>query len=1247
MSTKSTFYVLLLLFLFLVGECRSRSLHYYSDSNDDISLVSDGMNDYVHEKNDQSPLLLIKQLKTTTNDSSKAAACEHMYGFLPCTNNLGGHLFQIVVYEYLLFLGERYITAGSELVFQILGPGVFGASVFEILGAFPESMILLVSGLSNSKETAQEKVFTGVGLLAGSTVFLLTILWGTCVVVGKYNFADDDSNSSDLDSSASKHGLYKKFQSYVTGYGVSTDIETSYTARIMVLSVVPLILVQVPEIFLKLSSRRRDVMLISLIVSIAFLLFYFLYQVFQPWIQKRRLEYVKLEHLMTTFLQHVEKHANGKLTTGDGTPNLPIIKKLFDKIDVDDNDSLSPSEFKELIMEIKSETRNFNKNVIIDEVIKEFDLDSDHMISKEEFVNGFTKWVVKTKNTINNEGSYSRKYLENLYQERVLEYARGKYLIQGILRHFESNGAEKLLTDEGTPNVSFITRLFEKFDLDGDNLLSHSELKEVIQDIKFGKIDLNVDDAVEDLIKELDIDGDHMINKEELIDGFTKFLDSKQLMINESNYEEPSKETDKLVHEVETSMSDHGTIKNPSTAGFKAGLLLILGIGILSLLAEPLIEVVQDFSNAANLPSFFVSFVILPLATNSRRAVSAISSARRKKSRTTSLTFSEIYGSVFMNNVLGLTALLSIVYARDLEWDFSAEVSLFILLLTLFLLAGQIQSRFITKISSSSSSSDLVSDGIDNGGKQDSFLRLNSLVSSTETCEQTYGFLPCTTTVFGNLFLIVAYGYLMFLAASFLSNGSELLLEILGPGIIGGLFLPVLGALPDAMLILVSGLSGSKETAQSQVLVGMGLLAGSTVMLLTVLWGSCVVVGKCDLVDSRAKDLQNTKGLSLTGSGVSTDIWTSYAARIMIISIIPFVIVQLPQILHTSSGKRLAVLIALIVAVSLLISYCLFQIFQPWIQERKMAYAKHKHVIAGILKHMHGLERLLTDDGEPNEDVIRKLFSTIDQNSDEYLSASELRALVIGIRFEEIDFDKDDAVQKLLRDFDTSGDSQVDEKEFIEGISKWLKEARRSVNSASNSAPHASNFVTDFHRQTKKEHDLLGNQSDEAEGSVENPKYTSFKAVLMLLLGTAIAAAFADPLVDAVDNFSTATSIPSFFISFIALPLATNSSEAVSALIFSSRKKQRTASLTFSEIYGAVTMNNILCLSVFLALVYARHLTWDFSAEVLVILIVCVVMGLFGSFRTTFPLWTCSIAFLLYPFSLALVYVLDYVFGWS
>ncbi|OWM88621.1 sodium/calcium exchanger NCL-like [Punica granatum] len=552
--------------------------------------------------------------------------------------------------------------------------------------------------------------------------------------------------------------------------------------------------------------------------------------------------------------------------------------------------------------------------------------------------------------------------------------------------------------------------------------------------------------------------------------------------------------------------------------------------------------------------------------------------------------------------------------------------------------------------------SDPISDGVTpHGPRNPPFLELlrpaASGYSSSESCEETYGFMPCTSTWLGNLFLILVYGYLMYLAATFLSGGSELLLEILGPGIVGGLFLPMLGALPDAMLILVSGLSGSTETAQSQVSVGMGLLAGSTVMLITVIWGTCVVVGKCDIENSVALDKQDTRGLNLTGSGVSTDIWTSYAAGIMVISVVPFIIVQVPQILGSTSGRHLAVLIALIASLFLLVAYCLYQVFQPWIQRRKLAYVEHKHVIFGFLRHIRkrALGKLLTDDGELDKEMVEKLFRTIDENGDGYLNAAELKALVLGIHFEELDLDEEDALTKIMKDFDTSNDYQLDRREFVEGISKWLNRAKMA-GAASGLRNYGTMKFLDFvHHQTKREHQQLrmDDQSEEDAEGIENPKRTTLKAVLLLTLGTVIAAIFADPLVDAVDNFSDATSIPTFFISFIALPLATNSSEAVSAIIFATRKKQKTSSLTFSELYGAVTMNNVLCLSVFLAIVYIRGLTWDFSAEVLIILIICIVMGTFGSFRTTFPLWTSLIAFALYPFSLALVYVLDYVLGWS
>lgn len=72
-------------------------------------------------------------------------------------------------------------------------------------------------------------------------------------------------------------------------------------------------------------------------------------------------------------------------------------------------------------------------------------------------------------------------------------------------------------------------------------------------------------------------------------------------------------------------------------------------------------------------------------------------------------------------------------------------------------------------------------------------------------------------------------------------------------------------------------------------------------------------------------------------------------------------------------------------------------------------------------------------------------------------------------------------------------------------------------------------------------------------------------------------------------------------------------------------------------------MSHILCLSVFLGLVYFRDLKWDFSAEVVIIIIICFIVGIFASVETTFPLWTCFVAYVLYPIAPFLVYILHHL----
>ncbi|CDY09702.1 BnaC07g33590D [Brassica napus] len=75
----------------------------------------------------------------------------------------------------------------------------------------------------------------------------------------------------------------------------------------------------------------------------------------------------------------------------------------------------------------------------------------------------------------------------------------------------------------------------------------------------------------------------------------------------------------------------------------------------------------------------------------------------------------------------------------------------------------------------------------------------------------------------------------------------------------------VLILLPDAMLIMDSRslLNLICLIVFVSVSVGMGLLAGSTVMLLSIIWRTCTVLGKCNIRDTIAVNNQDTRSFHL------------------------------------------------------------------------------------------------------------------------------------------------------------------------------------------------------------------------------------------------------------------------------------------------------------------------------------------------------------------------------------------------
>lgn len=136
-----------------------------------------------------------------------------------------------------------------------------------------------------------------------------------------------------------------------------------------------------------------------------------------------------------------------------------------------------------------------------------------------------------------------------------------------------------------------------------------------------------------------------------------------------------------------------------------------------------------------------------------------------------------------------------------------------------------------------------------------------------------------------------------------ISEGSDLLLLVPSlAGLVGGLVLPLLGAVPDGAIMLFSGL-GDVEEAQETLSVGVGALAGSTIMLLTVPWALSVYYGRVDY-DEKNDDMPNYKrnpkltkidgfaDLEVTGVVLTEEV--NHGARLMVMTTLPYFLIQVP-----------------------------------------------------------------------------------------------------------------------------------------------------------------------------------------------------------------------------------------------------------------------------------------------------------------------------------------------------------------
>ncbi|RLN48656.1 hypothetical protein BBJ28_00026423, partial [Nothophytophthora sp. Chile5] len=540
------------------------------------------------------------------------------------------------------------------------------------------------------------------------------------------------------------------------------------------------------------------------------------------------------------------------------------------------------------------------------------------------------------------------------------------------------------------------------------------------------------------------------------------------------------------------------------------------------------------------------------------------------------------------------------------------------------------------------------------------------------------------------LFLGAVYGFVLFNASNLISDGSELLLLVPSmAGIVGSVVLPVLGAVPDGAIVLFSGMG---PDAQEQVSVGVGALAGSTIMLLTIPWALSVFAGRVNIDENgrgnyvRPKNDPNWSKLMPAGNrdlfktGVVLFDEIPSTAKTMIATSMIYLILQVPALFYTGTASedskadntKVARAEKPFAIIAFIVSMVAFFLYLYWnvqrssevkedvIDEIRVAAIRDGEIsLSGILAaEVAKLKKESPDTTTPLNatreqfdrvaEIIRPFFHAYDKNRDRRMDADELQMFFKDLG-ETVSRDE---AEKWMAAADKDKSGFIEFNELVEATLRYLLvkfeselQGRKAVSMQRVVVDQQYSLGMPAADEDEEEEEEV--PEDLADLSIhEQQKQIKIRSAYMMFLGTALVLIFSDPMVDVLSEVGARTGIPAFYVSFVVAPLASNASELIAAYNYAQKKTSKTISISISALLGAACMNNTFCLGIFAALMSFKSggLVWEFSAETFSILFVELVIGYVATKKTQ-RLLDGVIVLSLYPFSIFLVFLLENIIG--
>merc|ERR1719235_356099 len=106
---------------------------------------------------------------------------------------------------------------------------------------------------------------------------------------------------------------------------------------------------------------------------------------------------------------------------------------------------------------------------------------------------------------------------------------------------------------------------------------------------------------------------------------------------------------------------------------FRSCQMMGLGTVLVLIFSDPMVDVLAEIGVRTDVPAFYISFVLAPLASNASELVAAYSYAQKRTQKSMTISLSTLEGAACMNNTFCLCIFFVLVYWRGLAWQFTAE----------------------------------------------------------------------------------------------------------------------------------------------------------------------------------------------------------------------------------------------------------------------------------------------------------------------------------------------------------------------------------------------------------------------------------------------------------------------------------------------------------------------------------------------------------------------------------------------